>query len=55
MNKYIEELKEMLFKFKDNHPKHGKLFYMKIDELEEFVVFIKKVCEKAQMYDDLCK
>lgn len=49
MNKYIEEFREMLFKFQGNYPKHGKLFYMKKNELEELVVFIKKVCEKAQM------
>lgn len=55
MNEYIEEFKEMLHRFNDNHPKHGTLFYMKMDELKEFVDFIKKVCEKAKMYDDLCK
>ena len=55
MNKYIEEFKEMLLKFQCNHPKHGKLYYMKMSELKELAVFIKKVCEKAQMYDDLCK
>lgn len=55
MNKYTEEFREMLFKFQSNYPKHGKVFYMKMNELEELMVFIKKVCEKAQMYDDLCK
>lgn len=55
MNKYTEEFREMLLKFNRNRPKHGILFYMKKSELEELAVFIKKVCEKAQMYDDLCK
>lgn len=55
MNKYTEEFKEMLFKFNSNRPKRGKVFYMKTNELEELIVFVKKVCEKAQMYDDLCK
>ena len=55
MNDYIEEFRKMLYKFNSNYPKHGKLFYMKKNELEELVVFIKKVCEKAQMYDDLCE
>jgi hypothetical protein len=55
MNKYIEEFREMLYKFQGNYPKYGKVFYMKMNELEELIVFIKKVCEKAQMYDDLCK
>lgn len=55
MNKYTEEFVEMLKKFNSNRPKHGVLFYMKKSELEELIVFIKKVCEKAQMYDDLCK
>lgn len=55
MNQYIEEFREMLYKFQGNYPKHGKVFYMKMNELEELIVFIKKVCEKAQMYDDLCK
>ena len=55
MNKYIEEFREMLYKFQGNYPKYGKVFYMKKSELEELLVFIKKVCEKAQMYDDLCK
>ena len=55
MNEYIEEFKEMILKFNDNHPKHGILFYMKMDELEELTIFVGKVCEKAKMYDDLCR
>lgn len=55
MNKYMEEFRELLHKFNSNHPKHGVLFYMKKDELEELAVFIKNICEKAQMYDDLCE
>ena len=55
MNKYIEELREILYKFQGNYPKHGKIFHMQMNELEELIVFIKKVCEKAQMYDDLYK
>jgi hypothetical protein len=54
MNEYVEELEKMLLKFNNNHPKHGVLFYMTKEELEELVIFIKKVCEKAKMYDDLC-
>ena len=54
MNEYVEELREMLYKFNSNHPKHGVLFIMHISELEEFVCWAKKVCEKAAMYDDLC-
>lgn len=55
MDKYAEEFKELLLKFTNNHPKHGKIFYMNMNELKELAAFIKKVCEKAQMYDDLCK
>ena len=55
MNEYMEEFKKMLYKFNNNYPKHGTLFQMKKDELEELVSFISKVCEKAKMYDDLCK
>ena len=50
MNEYVEEFKKMMLKFNNNHPKH----YMKREELEELAIFIKKVCEKAKMYDDLC-
>lgn len=55
MNKYTKEFKEMLSKFQGNYPRHGKVFYMNMNELKELVVFIQKVCEKAQMYDDLCE
>ena len=55
MNKYVEEFREMIYRFQSNYPKHGKMLYVRIDELEELVDFVKKVCEKAQMYDDLCK
>ena len=55
MNKYIKEFREMLFRFQSAFPKHGKVLYINMSELEELLVFIKKVCEKAQMYDDLCK
>ena len=52
---YIEKFKEMLYKFHTNYPKRGKVFIMKDNELEELIDFIKEVCEKAEMYDDLCK
>ena len=55
MNKYVEEFREMLLRFQSTFPKHGKTLCIKMSELEELMVFIKKVCEKAQMYDDLCK
>ena len=55
MNKYIKEFREMIFRFQSTFPKHGKVLYINMSELEELLVFIKKVCEKAQMYDDLCK
>lgn len=55
MNAYMEEFREMMHKFNNNNPKHGTLFCMKMSELEELAVFIKKVCEKAKMYDDLCR
>ena len=55
MNKYTEEFREMLHRFSSDNSKHGKLLYIKMDELEELAIFIKEVCEKAQMYDDLCE
>ena len=55
MNKYVEEYREMLLRFNNNHPKHGVIFSMKKCELEELTYFIKKISEKAQMYDDLCE
>lgn len=55
MNKYVEEFREMIRRFASNHPKHGKMVYIKMNELQELVDFVKKVSEKAQMYDDLCK
>lgn len=54
MNKYVEEFRELMLKFASDSSKHGKLLYVKIDELQELTNFVKKVCEKAQMYDDLC-
>ena len=55
MNEYMEEFKEMIFKFHDTQPKHGVLFRMKTEQLTELITFVKKVCEKAQMYDDSCR
>ena len=55
MNRYTEEFKEMMYRFHSSYPKHGKVLYIKKNELEELIIFIKKICEKAQMYDDLCK
>ena len=55
MNKYIKEFREMIFRFQSTFPKHGKVLYINMSELEEILVFIKTVCETAQMYDDLCK
>ena len=55
MNEYMEEFREMLHKFNDNQPKHGVLFCMKMEELKELTTFVRKVCEKAKMYDDLCR
>lgn len=55
MNKYMEECKEMLIKFNSRYPKYGKKIYIHINDLKELVAFLKIVCEKAQMYDDLCK
>lgn len=49
MNMYIEEFKEMIYKFQSSYPKHVKIFYMKINELEELIVFVEKVYEKAQI------
>lgn len=54
MNKYVEEFRELMLKFASDSSKHEKLLYVKIDELQELTNFVKKVCEKAQMYDDLC-
>lgn len=55
-NKYTEEFKEMLYKFvKRECPQSGKFLFVSMNELKELMTFIKRVCEKAQMYDDLCK
>ena len=53
---FTEEFKEMLYKFAEReYPKHGKVLCVHINELKELMTFVKRVCEKAQMYDDLCK
>lgn len=51
----MEEFRGMILKFNNNHPKYGRLLYINMNELKELASFIKEVCEKAQMYDDLCK
>ena len=55
MNKYMKEFKEMLLKFQSNYSKHGRKLYINRNELKELAAFVKKVCDKAEMYDDLCK
>ena len=54
MNKYQEEFKEMLHEFvKTELPKSGKYLFLNMNELKKLNTFVKKVCEKAEMYDEL--
>ena len=54
MNKYAEEFKEIVLRIASNHPKHGRMLCVMMDELQELMNFVEKIGEKAQMYDDLC-
>lgn len=55
MNKYMEEFRKMLVKSQGDLSIHGQVFYIKKNELKKLIILVKKVCEKSQMYDDLCK
>lgn len=48
---YMRTFKDLLLKYQQNYPKRGKCLYVSLNELQEIVEFVSRMCKKAEMYD----